>query len=563
MKHCHSTVYYGDEYCGDCGETLTTKPLRHNVGELCPELFEDIKKYYPDAYAITGQVLESRLYKRFSSGSSRDLEYSYWWIKLESNTGEIIETSISAESKYTETIGRGDVLTLYYPTGMTLYHKIKGRDARSFVSHNKSVPCVVVHADDGQRYTVEDIYPAPVQKSAWLWVLVGICVAIFMYVSQGHASDALWIVSIAVALMTLYFEIKRNKAKFEYASEKYDALQASFKKMLNVTKLTLGYSNLSRNQSASDVICIQCHTRLPSDLAFCISCGTSNVPHVQGDTIEPEQHELSAENEAMPVAMNASSPTTISVDAIQQQLASHYLFSSQNNYLHKHSLVPDRNANVKNEFILAKVVSTDVSNKVSDVTTVTTTTTETKHYRGSHYQYSTYDTKEDRYRKRTSTLRGKVLLEYINGDTCEFRLREDILGAIDVGDWIAIADTETEFEDERDYVLEYVYNITKSKRYNCESFQSYSDNRGTSRWWLVTIGCVIAAIVAAFMSVAEVAILIGGFYVLFNLYVWTRSFINSGSNARQRKAILAPLKERISRFESSLEKLQKQLKILG
>jgi len=171
MEHCTNNVYHGDKFCSDCGDELQQKPQRFNIGELSSDILEQVRKYYPDARAVTGRVLQSDLYKRVTKSSSCHLVYSYWWVKLEASDGQIIETSISAESKYTQSISRGHILTLYYPTSLQLLYPIKDRDAKKMVKDNQGAPCVVMHDDDGQSYSVENLYPEPIKKNAWLWIV--------------------------------------------------------------------------------------------------------------------------------------------------------------------------------------------------------------------------------------------------------------------------------------------------------------------------------------------------------------------------------------------------------
>ncbi len=578
MKHCQSTIFHGDKFCADCGEALSSVPKKHSVEDVCPDIFDEVRQYYKEAEAKTGRVLESRLYKRFSKNSSRNLEYSYWWIKLETNQGEIIETSISAEHKYTASIGRGDILTLYYPTTMNLLYK-KSRDAKKFVKDDQAVPCVVVHGDDGQCYTVENLYPSPHKKTAWLWIVAGILSAIPLFSSRS-GSEAAWVVSIAVASIVLFLELKRNKKKFAFATAQYEALNASFNKLLKVTKYQLGYNNIERPKQSSDVICIQCNTRLPENSGYCICCGNQSA--VQEPPAITEQHGSSAEFGAIgslePTleashthhevaqrehAQVASAPTSVSVSDIQRRLDEIYSYHSQGQYTHHYALSGARHWTLTNEFILARVQSKSVNADVSDVTRHTTTTTETKHYRGNNYQYSTYDTQHSSYRNRSSTLKGKVILEYVSGKTATFTLSEDILGDVDVGDWLAIADSYLEREDNYHYYFEYAYNISKDKEYNDRSFANYSDVQGTNAWWGWNLLFFIASIAGMFANSEALLSISAIGAILFNVVALCRRITSSSKNKRQRKTLLKPLQAKVSEFKESLQQLKKQLNVLG
>ncbi|OLQ94568.1 hypothetical protein BIY21_08785 [Vibrio ponticus] len=579
MKHCQSTIFHGDIYCADCGEVLTDIPEKHSVEDIYPNIFDDVRKYYKDVEAKTGRVLESRLYKRFSKTSSQNLEYSYWWVKLETNQGEIIETSISAEHKYTASVGRGDILTLYYPTTMSLLYK-QSRESKSFVKNNQSAPCVVVHDNEGQRYTVENLYPAPSKKSPWLWIVAGILTALPLFSAPGSSANSAWIVTVAVALVALFLEIKRNKKKFEIATAKHEALNASFKKLLDVTKYQLGYNNIERHKQPSDVICIQCNARLPENTAYCVCCGNQSAVkpspaltshQLSGSDfgyigsvdpmLEPNNSDPNITQHA--VTQTSSEPTSISVSDIQQRLDEIYSYYSQNTYTHYYVLHSARQGKVSNEFILARVKSLSLNADVSDITRRTTTTTETKHYRGGNYQYSTYDTEHSSYRNRSSTLKGKVLLEYVSGQTVTFTLSEDILGDVDVGDWLAIADSYLEFEDQNYYCFEYAYNITKDKEYSDKSFVNYSDVRGSNAWWGWNLLFFIGFIAGAFSDSDALISMSAIGFTLFNVYAICKLCISSRKNKRQRKALLKPLQAKVAGFKESLRQLKKQLNVLG
>lgn len=577
MNHCQSTIFHDDKFCADCGETLTTVPKKHSIEKIFPNILDDVRQYYPEAEAKTGRVLESRLYKRLSKTSSQDLEYSYWWLKLETNDGAIIETSISAEHKYTSSIGRGDILTLYYPTTMNLLYK-KSRDATKFVKDNQSVPCVIVHGDDGQCYTVEDIYSEPEKKSPWLWIVAGILTAIMMFNTSRSATDSVWFISLAVAIIVLLLEYNRNKKKFAFEVAKDDALNASFKKLLKVTKDQLGYNNLERHKQSSDIICIQCNTRLPESIGYCTCCGNPNTAKIP-PKIPLQQPSSTDFNQmsAAPITLKANGfnqeveeqelskvrSSSVSVSDIQQRLHEIYSYHSLDSYTHHYALKSARQGKLSNEFILARVNSISLNADVSDVTHHTSTTTETKHYRGNNYQYSTYDTQHSSHRNRSSTLKGKVRLEYVSGKAVTFTLSEDILGDVDVGDWIAIADSYVEFEDKSNYYFEYAYNVTKDKEYFDKSFANYSDVRGKNVWWGWNILFFIGGIVAAFTDNEALIPLCFVSIALFNLYALCKSLTSSGKNKHQRKALLKPLQERVSVFKESLEPLKKQLNVIG
>lgn len=576
MKHCQSTIFHGDKFCADCGEVLSSVQKKYSVEDVCPDIFDEVKQYYKEAEAKTGRVLQSRLYKRFSKSSSRNLEYSYWWIKLQTNQGEIIETSISAEHKYTTSIGRGDILTLYYPTTMTLLYK-KSRDAKKFVKDNQAAPCVVVHGDDGQCYTVENIYPSPSKKTPWLWIVAGILSAITLFNGSRSASESAWVVSIAVALIVLFLELKRNKKKFAFATAQHEALNASFNKLLKVTKYQLGYNNLERPKQSSDVICIQCNARLPENTRYCTCCGNQSAVQVppaittqyasnaEFGAVEPtlEASETNHEVAQREHVQFASAPTSLSVSDIQRRLDEIYSYHSQGQYTHHYALSGARHWTLTNEFILARVQSKSVNADVSDVTRHTTTTTETKHYRGNNYQYSTYDTRHSSYRNRSSTLKGKVILEYVSGKTVTFTLSEDILGDVDVGDWLAIADSYLEREDNYHYYFEYAYNISKDKEYKDRSFANYSDVQGANAWWGWNILFFITSIAGMFAnSDALLSISVIG-AILFNVFALCKRITSSSKNMRQRKTLLKPLQAKVSEFKESLQQLKKQLNVLG
>lgn len=562
MQHCQSTVYFGDRYCADCGEQLEFVPKCVGVDEVDPNILNEVKAYYPNARAVTGQVLDSRYYKRRSRGSNHDVEYAFWWIKLRTSDEQIVETSISAESQYTQSIGRGDILTLYYPTEMTLYHKVQGKEAKRFVKDNAAVPCVVVHKEEGQTYTIENIYPRPQKKTAWLWLVLGALVAFYLFNYQRMPRNTIFAISALAAVATLLLEMSRNKTKFAKAIKKHDALNTSFQQLLGIHRYQLGYTNIARVPQKSDVICTSCNTRLPDDAHFCFHCGASQMIVEAPLLSHQNQEQGSGENELV-VSETPEVNARFSVSEVYAHLSEQYLFQTDSKYLHRHVLTADREAKVTNEFMLGKVIATDVKNSVSDITTVTTTTTETQHYRGGYYSHSTHQTKESRFRSRSSDLRGKIKLELVNGDTYTLSVQEQILGDIDVGDWIAAADSDIRFAEENHYSFEYFYNITKDKVFHFNGLETYSDNRGSAAWWGWNALLIIAAIGCGMAGLSPISMLAAGACVLFNAFVWIKAPLNGMRNSRQRRNIMKPLQGRIAQFEASLENLRSKLEVLG
>jgi len=373
--------------------------------------------------------------------------------------------------------------------------------------------------------------------------------------------ESIALVSIIISVIALAFEIKRNNRKFTYAVLKYEALQASFKQMLDVTKYDLGYFNIERNRDNSDIICIQCNSRLPHDLNYCVHCGERNAPQENLLLEEGGKYGIVSSEENMP-SVYVGQRETFSVAKIRACLADLYLFTSQNQYTHKHVFCGDRVATVSNEFILAQIKSTEVSNNVNDKTIVTTTTTETKHYRGNSYQYSTYNDQTSSFRNRSSTLNGKVIIEYVSGETRVLHLREEILGTLDVGDWIAIAYCSTKFAEGNRYNLEYFYNITKSKGFNNQTFLNYSDNRGALVLKGLNILFVIAGVTSMVFKIDLGIMMSVGLFGVLNVYAIFAALVNSSTNSTQRKAIFKPLQAKIKEFKHSIDKLKNQLDVL-
>ncbi|TLS80084.1 hypothetical protein FD722_19575 [Photobacterium damselae subsp. damselae] len=99
-SHCSSPIYVGDKYCIDCGSEITAESLPKDIIDIAPSIINNVQGYYPNVYSITGVIESTYIYKRGYSNSKDDVEYTYIWIKLRDKKGELIETSISAESDY-------------------------------------------------------------------------------------------------------------------------------------------------------------------------------------------------------------------------------------------------------------------------------------------------------------------------------------------------------------------------------------------------------------------------------------------------------------------------------
>ncbi|MDR9831414.1 hypothetical protein RCJ22_38150 [Vibrio sp. FNV 38] len=280
MKHCHVDTYHTDNFCGHCGETVE-KAHYATLEEVNPEIFVDVKPYYPLAHAITGEVKSAYYYTRSSGSKRTETIQGYWWIEVVDRNNVAHSTSILAESDYMADITRGDIITLFLPEEHTLSSRICEQDAEKIVTHNQLAPCVFVHLETEQRQSiVPALSHAPKVAFTVVWPLITLLIFILSLWLFSLTFQGAGMLAIVTGVTFGFYESARNKAKDHQAQDKHNALLRTNAKILAISKFKLGYANLERDQDDNDVLCIHCAKRVPLSCGFCLYCGNKNTSKI-------------------------------------------------------------------------------------------------------------------------------------------------------------------------------------------------------------------------------------------------------------------------------------------
>lgn len=552
MQQRDHTVYVGDKYCSYSGAVLEDAPQLKHLDEVAPDAFATMKSAYENAWTVTGRVLSSYLYKRHYSTNNMNLTHSFWWIELLDKDNKSHQFSLDAESRVFENIKKGDVLSVVFPTSLTLTHNIVGREAKARVTNDTKVPAAVVHRDKNQQYSIDSWY-APSDRPTTYWFVLTFILAMFGFGSVLGAGPEMLGGAFLVALVTFLLEYVANGNKHEKQIAKYGALTGAMDVFLNVTKEQLGFHLAAREHTPNDIFCHRCEQRIASDSVFCASCGSQQ--NADPDKIQ-----------------------TTNVAAIENELLSQFHEDYKETYTHKRVLGEDQGCEVNVSCMLAKVVSRDTSSNVSDVTTTTTTTRQYDVYHGNRYQRTETETSVSSNRLRQSTMNGKLVIKLANDEIREQGFAEDIVGGLDEGDWFIYARADAQFPVSS-HNREFAYNVSQDHHFTTSTFRSYSGPSAIAKWivllvlflggnWLWSANAwdvlmqfkeyAFAEELSYYMPIVKNIPLI--VFALLNVYWFARTLALSAQNRRARESILSRLSDTLKQFETELPELQEKIK---
>lgn len=557
MQHCQQPVFGQESFCGYCGEQVESSHLAvKGIESLNPEIMENLRTVYPDAKIISGKVKSTYYYKRTFKSSNNNLTYGYWWIELEDEQGNTECTSIEAEDEFFNSIKKGDVLTLLSPVGYQLNYKIADSNARKIVKNNSMPLCVINHLPTEQRSIRDSALDPPSWKTSWIWTLVWIVVALGLNYGLDLREPLIGAGAGAIAALACYlWERRRNKARYEQGQHRFEVLKKTIKALLRVSRNDLGYHLQSRPTLDTDINCSGCHSRIPGSHSFCVKCGLD---------------------------INTEQGSVQSIAELESALMSEYSLSYTEDYLHKNLLSASPKGQVEIQGFMAKVLSKDVESDVSDVSVTTTQTTRTDHYYGNRFSHSSYDTKSSTHRTRQSGITGNVWLLREDGEKVKWEFSEQVLGDLDIGDWLFFSYSDVNIGNRNDYNRECAINITKDRTYSTSSFQGIGGLGNQLLWWLLAgvfamwffteyrepqyalrdmMKNTSAAPIFDDRVIINYTPLI--LFGLLNIYFLIHGSVCSSRNKKRQVEILKPMRETIAKLRANLTAIQEQVKIWG
>jgi len=274
---------------------------------------------------------------------------------------------------------------------------------------------------------------------------------------------------------------KKAKAKQE---AKYDAILAATDVMLSTTLNQLGYNMLARTPSKSDVICISCQQRISQDAAHCYCCGAKQ--HVEA--IAEKEQSLAKDDEQAISIQKALEPTITkptSIAELEHAIMDEYSLAYENDYVHKNVWARNEKGTIRHRAVLGKVLEKEQSAHANETRETVTTTETTTTYRGGTYVGSDVKERVEVYRNRSTTLKGEIMLETASGEPYIFKAGEDLLGSVDIGDWVYYAYSSVDTKRYYKYYREYAVNVSKDITYDNSSVRSFGMVHGFNRMLLL------------------------------------------------------------------------------
>jgi hypothetical protein len=185
-----------------------------------------------------------------------------------------------------------------------------------------------------------------------------------------------------------------------------------------------------------------------------------------------------------------SKPTMIA--DLEQALMREYSGDYKTDYIHKNVLGRDEKGHIFHRAILGKVIDKDQRSNTRQTQQVVTTTKTTRVYLGVNHVDTNEIKTTEIHRQRNTSLNGEIMLETSDGTPYVFYAGEDLLGSVDVGDWLFYAYSQVDTTRYNPYYREYAYNISKEMDYSMDSVTNFGMTCGFNIMQLlgfVAVGC--------------------------------------------------------------------------
>lgn len=494
MQHCQNTVYATDLHCSDCGEALEQKREMHTVEELNPNLLVDVRQYSPQASVVTGVIRSMYYYKRRHKTSKDDMLYGFWWLDVEDKNGKIHQFSVDAEKDVIANLQKGNVITAFQDTPLRLNYRIASNEAAKVVKNNRYMPIVIVHYADQQYRSWDKSINKYYAGGTVAWLVASIIMFLVMLFAAKleflHALFATLPVTIGVFIAEHNYH-KKAKARKE---AHYNAICAATDVIHSTTQHQLGYHMLARTPSKSDVICISCQQRISKDAAHCYCCGVKQtleaLPPVAEQSPGTEVQSLSLPHAVAPMSVQPTSVNPVSIAELEHAVMQEYSVDYRTDYVHKNVWARDENGTIRHRAVLGRVLDKAQSAHAKETQRIVTTTETKKTYRGPEHIATDVTKRTEVYRNRSTTLNGEIALETISGEPYIFKAGEDLLGSVDIGDWIYYAYSDVNTERYSEYYREYAVNISKDIHYGHSSVERFGMVHGYTRMVLLGLTSV-------------------------------------------------------------------------
>ena len=351
------------------------------------------------------------------------------------------------------------------------------------------MPVVIVHFADQQYRSWDKTISRNYTGGTILWLVLSVITFLIMLFAAKLEFLPALLASLPVAIGVFMAEHNYHKKAKAKQEAKYDAILAATDVMLSTTLNQLGYNMLARTPSKSDVICISCQQRISQDAAHCYCCGAKQ--HVEA-IAEKEQSLAKDDEQAISIqkALEPSITKPTSIADLEHAIMDEYSLAYENDYVHKNVWARNEKGTIHHRAVLGKVLEKEQSAHANETRQTVTTTETTTTYRGGMYVGSDVKERVEVYRNRSTTLKGEIMLETASGEPFIFKAGEDLLGSVDIGDWVYYAYSSVDTKRYSEYYREYAVNVSKDIKYNNSSVRNFGMVHGFNRMVLLGLTSV-------------------------------------------------------------------------
>lgn len=468
-QHCSSPIFSTFKHCPDCGDALKELPKLSTAIELSPDMLSPIKSYYPKAQLFTGRVQSTHLYTRRKTintnvgkdRSSETIEHPYSFLTLEDRDGKIKKINVDASNTAAGKIAVDDPITILEP--MPLTTPLPKPSGIANMLNDDLADAFIVHSQDKGQFGRKDMSkdfsePAKVTfidalitffVSFVVTVLVAFIALLFFNPKEGSAAAIPVVLALVIAIFnsrSLYSKAKKQLKRHQDYSKVLDSL-------LDITYEALGYEHRAPKRSDSDIFCNHCDTRISAHVSCCPFCGNKNVitEHEEAPTqaltkndsltAETVESATSTTETSSTTESSSDSPASNSIKEKRLALMSKYQVETpEESYEHERLLWPSDKLTCSSQAGLYRVLDRNLFTESS--VSVEGTDYSRKVYTQSGNYVGEIDDGSYTRKVTSINIEGKVLLEDCTGDIVEKEVYPDILGTLDVGDYVFLANQQ-------------------------------------------------------------------------------------------------------------------------
>lgn len=489
VLHCGKQMFASYNHCPECGDALKHKPVAKSAISLKSDVLDPLKKNYKSAKTFTGKVLKTYIYTRSKTVKNNDggydtNEHPYCFLTLENEKGEVLEINVTAEGTTANEISVGDAVTIL--DTMPLSIPLNAPNGIKHLMNDDLADAFIVHCKNGDRFSRQDMSGAFTLKEvsfgegAITTIVTTILLSLAMYAAllfYPHPDEAIVAVPCIAfviglfARQRLYSKAAKLKAQVEVYSAVVDELRS-------IRFDELGYQFSAPNKAEDDVFCGNCDERISKSVHFCTACGQKNNTNVHV-AMQAAHDSTDVKPDNMQGSVINHTSSTQSASPIKDKR-----LSLMNKYK---TAVPEAEFKYRKWLGLTETFTCSADARVLRVldrsfyankkTTESHHTTTTSYYSGNTGAHIRDEVSVETSRRTNVDLEGQVLVENCDGDIYEIEVHSEILGTLDVNDYLFVGyqNIEKGKNDASRYRM-VQRNLTKGIRVYPYDIQDYSSS---------------------------------------------------------------------------------------